>query len=216
MAAKIPYMLSPSLIPRTLNKIQEAKRPERFTQDFLETKLGLSGGGARPVIPLLKRLGFLAPDGVPTKRYDQYRNEYTRKRAVAEGMKEAFSEIFDRNIYAQELDKAKLTGLVLEITGAAPEDRTTVAIVGTFSALSDLADFDTESEAELIENASISDKIEPPQQASHHSGASIRDATDQVDFRVGYTINLNLPETTDPEVFNAIFKSLKEHLLKNE
>jgi hypothetical protein len=34
-----------------------------------------------------------------------------------------------------------------------------------------------------------------------------------VQFRVGYTINLNLPETTSPEVFNAIFKSLKEHLL---
>jgi hypothetical protein len=28
------------------------------------------------------------------------------------------------------------------------------------------------------------------------------------------TINLNLPETSDVEVFNAIFRSLKENLLK--
>jgi hypothetical protein len=28
-----------------------------------------------------------------------------------------------------------------------------------------------------------------------------------------YTINLNLPETTDVEVFNAIFKALRENLL---
>lgn len=34
-----------------------------------------------------------------------------------------------------------------------------------------------------------------------------------VDFRVGYTINLNLPETTNVEVFNAIFRSLRENLL---
>lgn len=215
MAAKIPYMLSPGLISRALTKIQEAKRPERFTQDFLETKLGLSGGSARPIIPLLKRLGFLASDGAPTKRYDQYRNEYTRERAVADGMKEAFSEIFDRNTYAQDLDKGKLTGLVVEITGAAPEDRTTGAIVGTFFALNDLADFDAENEADSIEDASISEKIELTQQENNRVGASLRNGTEQVDFRIGYTINLNLPETTDPEVFNAIFKALKENLLKS-
>jgi len=31
---------------------------------------------------------------------------------------------------------------------------------------------------------------------------------------LSYTINLNLPETTNIAVFNAIFKSLKEHLLQ--
>ena len=30
---------------------------------------------------------------------------------------------------------------------------------------------------------------------------------------ISYTINLNLPATTEVEVFNAIFKSLKEHIL---
>jgi hypothetical protein len=30
---------------------------------------------------------------------------------------------------------------------------------------------------------------------------------------LSYTINLNLPATTEIEVFNAIFKSLREHLL---
>jgi len=32
-------------------------------------------------------------------------------------------------------------------------------------------------------------------------------------LNLSYTINLNLPATTNPEVFNAIFKSLREHLL---
>ena len=34
-------------------------------------------------------------------------------------------------------------------------------------------------------------------------------------MNLGYTINLNLPATTDVAVFNAIFKSLKEYLLKD-
>ena len=33
-------------------------------------------------------------------------------------------------------------------------------------------------------------------------------------INLSYTINLNLPATTDIEVFNAIFKSLKQHLIQ--
>ena len=36
----------------------------------------------------------------------------------------------------------------------------------------------------------------------------------KTDIGLNYTINLNLPATNDVEVFNAIFKSLKENLLK--
>jgi hypothetical protein len=35
-----------------------------------------------------------------------------------------------------------------------------------------------------------------------------------VGLRLGYNINLNLPATSDIAVFNAIFKSLRENLLK--
>ena len=34
-------------------------------------------------------------------------------------------------------------------------------------------------------------------------------------LNLSYTINLNLPATSDQAVFNAIFRSLKEHLLSN-
>jgi len=35
-----------------------------------------------------------------------------------------------------------------------------------------------------------------------------------VGLNLSYTINLNLPETDDINVYNAIFKSLKENMLK--
>jgi hypothetical protein len=135
MAAKLPYMVAAGLIPKIFEKIQNARRPERFTQDFLETKLGHSGGSARPVIPLLKRMGFLGSDGVPTALYDQFRNTETQGLAVAQGIRNAFSELFDRNEYVYEMSRDKLTGQVIEITGGAKEDRTIRAIVGTFWAL---------------------------------------------------------------------------------
>ena len=217
MAAKLPYMLSTGLIPKILEKVQDARRPERFTQDFLETKLGHSGGSARSIIPLLKRMEFLGPDGVPTPLYNRFRNPDTQGGAVADGMKLAFGELFDRNEYAYELANDKLTGLVVEITGDTKKSRSTTAIVGTFIALNELADFEEESpdystpEPTLEPQVSVrsstgepNELIEPPTTSQNN-----------FDLRVGYTINLNLPETDDPAVFNAIFKALRANLLEN-
>lgn len=214
MTAKLPYMLSTGLIPKILEKIQNARRPERFTQDYLETKLGHSGGGARPIIPLLKRMGFLGSDGVPTPLYDQFRNSETQGFAVAQGMKNAYGELFDRNEYVYEMSREKLIGQVIEITGGAKEDSVTRAIVGTFCALNELADF----EGEHSEVSAAADQVLPENTTKQmRSGVDHKErhGLDEVQLRLGYTINLNLPETKDPEVFNAIFKSLRENLLKN-
>lgn len=213
MAAKLPYMLSTGLIPKIFEKIQHARRPDRFTQDFLETKLGHSGGSARAIIPLLKRLGFIGSDGVPTDLYDQFRNTETQGTAMAEGIRSAFSELFDRNEYVYEMSKDKLTGLIMEITGGAKEDRNVIATVSTFLALKDMADFEAEEE-DQESYSRINESIppsEPQRLANQNSGPP--NPNEQLELRMGYTINLNLPETSDPEVFNAIFKSLKENLL---
>ena len=214
MAAKLPYMLSTGLVPKILGKIQEARRPERFTQDFLETKLGHRGGSARAVIPLLKRMGFLGSDGIPTPLYDQFRNPATQGHAVAKGMKQAFVEIFERNEYAYELSRERLTGLIVEITGSEKSDRNTQATVGTFLALSELADFEGQVPEPPV-HTSPNAVTATDQDLTDEKILPARPAADNVGLHVGYTINLNLPETNDPDVFNAIFKALRENLLRN-
>ena len=214
MAAKLPYMLSTGLIPKIFEKIQNARRPERFTQDFLETKLGYSGGSARSIIPLLKRMGFLGSDGVPSSLYDQFRNTETQGFAVAEGMKNAFSELFERNEYVHEMSREKLRGQVVETTGGANSDRSTKAIVGTFLTLNELADF--EGEAPERPSSKSTPEAAAPIDVSNNTHAALPIGNlDNIGLRVGYTINLNLPETNDPEVFNAIFKALRDNLLRN-
>jgi hypothetical protein len=210
MAAKLPYMASYGLVPKILTKIQEARRPERFTQDFVETKLGFSGGGAMAFIPLLKRMGFIASDGTPSRLYDKFRNVATQGAAVAAGMRAAYSELFDRNVYAGELSKDKLEALIMEVTGDAHEDRTTQLTVSTFLALQKLADFEAKLDdgaaAEPSEGSASTQPQVPVAPATHaHSGS--------VGLNLAYTINIVLPETTNAEVFNAIFKSLRDNLL---
>ena len=212
MPAKLPYMFSVGLISKILEKIQQARRPDRFTQDFLETKLGHSGGSARPIIPLLKRIGFLGSDGAPTSLYDQFRNAETQGAAVAQGIKTGFSELFDRNEYAYDMSQEKLTSLVVEVTGGTRKERKTRAIVGTFLALKELADFEGGSDVQELEQPT---PVHPEAISPPPGPGSVTDNGDgSVDLRVSYTINLNLPETADPNVFNAIFAALRDNLLK--
>ena len=214
MVVKQPYMALPSAIPKILAKIDEAKRPERFTQDYLSTMLGFSGGNHQAFLPMLKRMHFLEQDGTPTKLYDQFRNDDTKALAQAAGVRNAYSAIFDRNQYAHNLTKEKLASLVTEMTGQAKDSAVAKLIVTTFWTLKDGADFEgkLDDEKPKQEPAVLAKENHTPDPALEQRRAP--DLADTVELKVGYTINLNLPETTNPDVFNAIFKSLKEHLLR--
>src|SRR5262245_48152626 len=103
--------------------------------------LGFKGGNYRPFIPLAKKLGFLHSDGTPTELYQRYRNPHTSKGAVADGLRTAYRELFERNESAYKLPKDQLKGLVVEITGLEPSHRVVQSICQTFEALKPLADF---------------------------------------------------------------------------
>jgi hypothetical protein len=202
-----PFLNATGLVTKILDKIIEASQPERFTQDFLATKLGFSGGSARPMISLLKKLGFIASDGTPTPLYGQFRNPENRGAAMAQALRSAYKEIYDRNQYAHDLPREKFKNLVVEITGLEPDNQMVSAIVGTFQNLKAYANWDQPAptgngKVTVLENPTVTPSTPPPA-AQNSSGLNL-----------SYTINLNLPETTDVEVFNAIFRSLKENLLK--
>ncbi|MFA5951450.1 MAG: DUF5343 domain-containing protein [Hyphomicrobium sp.] len=218
MAAKLPYMASPGLVTKILTKIQEARKPDRFTQDFLETKLGFPGGSARPIIPLLKRMNFLNSDGTPTPLYDRFRNVTTQSPAVAEGVRNAYAELFDRNRYAGDLTKEKLKALIVEVTGAAHDDRTVELTLSTILKLKEQADFDATVNASDEDRAAATNSPVvvngAGQEPIYSRPQALAEQTEEVGLNLSYTINLVLPETTNPEVFNTIFKSLKDNLLK--
>src|SRR5436190_13416198 len=117
MSAKLPYVAQPGIVKKVLEKARDAKTPDRFTVDFLETKLGFKGGNYRQFIPLAKKLGLLNSDGTPTDLYKRYRNPATAKAAVAQAIKNGYRELFERNEYANTLKKEQLKGLIVEVTG---------------------------------------------------------------------------------------------------
>ena len=204
---KLPYVMAYGVISKTLEKIKKAATPDRFTQDFLSTKLGVKGGSAKPVIPFLKRIGFLGTDGAPSERYKRFRNPAATGAAAAEALKQGFKPLYDRNEYAHDLKDSEVKGLIVESTGLEPDGSTIKAILGSFKALKALSTFDAVDSGEEEEEIEESEETDGRGETGNSKVAVSK-------FGLSYTINLNLPATSDIAVFNAIFKSLKEHLLR--
>ena len=204
MAEKPPYLNAYGNITKVLQKIQTAATPTRFTQDFLATKLDLKGGSPKPVIPFLKRTGFLGSDGVPTDLYKRFRNPRERGRAAAEALGNGYSSLYEVNEYIHAASDNDLRGVIVQVTGDEPNSSAVKAIFGSFKALKDFSAFDGAEDEEEYEEDSTDEQEED---------AGERTVLKQ---RLGlsYTINLNLPSTSDIAVFDAIFKSLKKNLLK--
>jgi hypothetical protein len=206
----LPYLTAHGNITRGLEKIKSASTPDRFTHDFLETKLGLTGGGARPLVSFLKRTGFLRTDGTPTPLYQRFRgNARERGAAAAEAVRQGYRPLYEINEYAHDLSDDDLRGIIVQATGHAQDSRVVRAIVPSFRALAAFADFDAKPTAAAT-------TAEPSEAPTPMPLPRRTDAAAASPFRLGYTINLNLPATSDIAVFNAIFKSLREHLIPPE
>lgn len=208
-SSKVPYLQAYGNIKKALDKITTATVPPKFTQDFLSTTLNMPGGGARPVVKFLKRAGFLSSDGTPTDLYKQFRNSSLQGAAAAQGMRNAYADLYVANEYVHNANDKDLKGLIVQVTGLEPDSKLVGAMVGSFKSLKDYADFDADAgdidQRAAEESGGNGNGEEPSPVAAvlHQAG----------NLRLGYTINLNLPATTDIAVFNAIFKSLREHLL---
>lgn len=206
-SSKVPYLQAHGNLKKALERLIKASVPTRFTQDFLATKLDLPGGGARPVIPYLKRAGLLTSDGAPTELYKQFRNPTSQGAAAAQALRNAYPELFASNEYVYDTNDEELKGLIIQVTGLDDGSRLIPVMISSFKTLRAYADFDA---GLSTEGSTSSDGAATPATLGTDGGHSLG----RHGLNLGYTINLNLPATTDIAVFNAIFKSLRENLLQ--
>lgn len=208
MAASVPYLASPGSIRTALEKIAEAATPERVNGDFVHTVLGIKGGTGGAIIPFLKKIGMVASDGTPTELYKKYRNKSTAKAAVATSIKNGYTKLSEVNEYFYKLNDTDLKALIVQVTGDQQDSSVVNLTFGTLKNLKHLADFDTKFAEE--KQAAIATPLPVPHEAAR-SSAQLESSS--LGLNLSYTINLNLPATSDQAVFNAIFRSLKEFLI---
>lgn len=207
MKKSLPYLASPGSITTALNRIREASTPDRVTADFVSTVLMMKGGAGAQIVPFLKKINFVSTDGSPTDLYVSFRNTKSGGVAVAEAIKQGYQDLMDANEYFYKLADKELLPLIVQVTGLDAQNKICKLILGTINNLKSFADFDSKIN---VNDSSESKKIE------NHEAIEKKGNLYKKEIGLSYTINLNLPSTTDQAVFNAIFKSLKEHLLSDE
>ncbi len=211
MSIEIPYVTIAGSISKILEKIKDAATPDIFSQDFLKTKLGFNGGNYLAFIPWAKKTGLLNSDGSPSQLYKQFRNPSTSATSLASALRHGYKELYSRNEYCHNLDKKAFKGLVMEATGESHDSAKIEKIVSTFFAAKPLADFDSKVKPEKEK------PDEKNKEDTDQSKGSLKDGHSEKKISLGlnYTINLVLPKTDDPAIYNAIFKSLKENLIND-
>ena len=203
------YVTAPGNIEKALLGIKAAATPDQAGQDFVKEILKIPGGSGNQIAAFLKKIGFVRADGTPSEIYKRFRNPTTSGAAVMEALRIGYPALFQRNETWYRLGDEELRGLIVEETGQAHDSSVVGLALATIKGLKKFADFGSASKVTVIPNDENKDPPPPPPHFPPQLPPNLG-------LNLGYTINLNLPPTTDIAVFNAIFKSLKEHLLKNE
>lgn len=201
MALTNAYVQVYGQLPDVFQRISEAAAPNKFTTQHLKD-WGYTSSNFRAVIPLLKALGFLSADGTPTTRYHDYRGAMP-KQVMAEALREAYGDLFTIKAKPTTADRDLIEGKFKSSHNASPF--TAKLMASTFFSLLDLADLRSAS-AEAPIKALPQESPAPKEIVESEQKGRGRPS-------LHYNIQIHLPATKDIEVFNAIFRSLKEHLL---
>jgi len=224
MALTESYLTSYKNLEAFLNAIKTARAPERFTVRFLED-LGFKYSSDRLLIPILKALRFLDENGVPTKRYFDFLDNSQSPKVLAQGIEDAYEDLFRLNIHAYKMSKAEVVGKLKSLTEGKKSEDIVNKMANTFLSLAKFADFSSsqngfeekQSTKDEDENLETEDYVENTFSTNGNSRTrreySAPSQNRNLIDAITYRIEINLPASRDKAVYDAIFRSIKEHLL---
>lgn len=217
MALTSSYLITVKNLGAFFDSLITAKAPSAFTNKFIQG-LGFKSTNDRLYISLLKGLGFLDASAVPTERYFRFLDQSESKRVLAEATEDAYGDLFALNTTANELTIAEIKNKLRSLTEGRYSDKVISLMATTFKALCDYAEWspkkvaipiakDKTPEATKSEQKPIDTPVLPvsesPEVSERATGLS----------QLHYNIQVHLPESRDESVYDAIFKSLRRHLL---
>jgi Family of unknown function (DUF5343) len=204
MALPDSYTLKIGALLAYFEAMRGAEAPDRFSAKFLEN-LGFTSSNDRLFVSILKELGFLNADGVPQDRYHQFLDKSQSWTVLAEGIREDYAELFAVNKEANNLDVEGAFNKLKTLYKGEKKDTVIRNIAKTFVALCEIADFS---------KPKVKTKEEPVKKIKAAEGDDA-EGKNKEGVSIGalqYHINIVLPDSRDQSVYDAIFKSLRDHL----
>ena len=203
--ATFPYILNIRAIDKFFNvHIPNSGIPDKVTQKFLPS-IGLASSNDRPIVGILKTLGFVDASGAPTERWRQYRSGRERGSAMATAIKQAYSDLYRAYPDAHAEDDEAITDFMRAGTGVSAG--TVGYMVRTFRKLCEYAEFGPVSpEAVQVPPPEPPEtKTQPPSDPSLARPGLSPAPT------LAINIMLQIPPTDDPAVYERLFAAMKKH-----
>jgi hypothetical protein len=211
MALPSAYLVATGKTAEILSAIQAAQAPPRFTQKFLET-LGFTSTNDRLIISVLKALGFLSDTGEPLGRYHEFLDRGQSKQVLADGIRQAYADLFQIKADAQSMTRVDVKNKMKTLSQGQYSDGVLDKMAATFRALVDQADFAASGRDSIDDEADGEGEQDNGSQSEVPAGNNVGGALGIKGLV--YNINIHLPESRDPAVYDALFRSLRQHLAR--
>lgn len=200
MPGKPPYIFKLDTLRDFLGGIPTRGTPSKVTQKYL-SEIGFTSSADRPILPILKWIGFLSPSGVPTDRYKEYRDPRKAKHVLAQGIREGYADLYKTHPQAHEVSKEKVKAFYRANTDLG--DRAVTAIVSTYSTLCEMADF-----GDFAEGKADGSEEQPVKKGDKQP------VLENTPLTLNINLQLQLPATDDAAVYNALFRAMSTHLIR--
>jgi hypothetical protein len=225
VALPTAYLTSTKNLDGILSAIQTAQAPQRFTLNFLEN-LGYKSSSDRLYINVLKAIGFLNADAAPTERYYRFLDQTEAGKVLGEGLQDAYADLYQLNRNAHTLGHTELKNKLKTLTQGQHSDAVITKMATTFHELAKRADFSgggapPQPSEGVDEEQPAGDAGDVPQLdgqgGQNGGGRQVPPLAPAAGIGLGglvYSIQIHLPESRDQAVYDALFRSLKTHLLQ--
>ena len=207
MADNYPYHVNTANVKKFLDHIQSAGVPTKVTFQYI-TSVGFKSKNDRAILTVLKFIGFVDNSGVPTAVWRAYRNKSQSTKVLAGALKKAYQTLFDTYPDANRKDNEALRNFFSSHTSVS--ENTIVLMVRTFKTMSDMGDF--ESPVETLPEVEV--EVGEPEDEEETGAVVKRKLTTQTNgMTVNINIQLQIPATDKPDIYDSFFAAMRKHLL---
>jgi len=200
-------------IGKFFSEIQSLNVPPSASTNWLPKIGGFGSHRDRPLIKILKFIGFITKSNKPTKRWRDYRDKSLSKTVMTEGIKQGYSALFEAYPDAYQRNDNDLRNFFSRHSDE--EEKLIVSTVDTFKELCALADFGQEDD-DTPEDQKESDSVESPTPATEPDPNDDQGKSSQADPTFSPELNINIQihisSDAEPNQIDKIFESMAKHL----
>lgn len=195
----------PTSLERLLGTIPSVGVPAKANSTWLAS-IGFGGGDNQSMLRVLRNVGLIGQDGVPTETWKHFRGG--DRVAIAGAVRAAYSQLYDIYPDAHQKDDEAITTFFRTHTSLA--DGPQRLCVRTFRALAKVGDFAASASGPPSHPTAAGAHI--PRAASPVAPAAPAPVAPGSPLSLTVNIQLELPASADGAVYDKLFEAMAKHL----